>query len=31
MDKPDWNALLQEALSVPGTLSKAYSVFPQLN
>ena len=27
MDKPDWNALLQEALSVPGTLSKAYSVF----
>lgn len=27
MDKPDWNALLQQALSVPGTLSKAYSVF----
>jgi len=27
MDKPDWNVLLQQALSVPGTLSKAYSVF----
>jgi antirestriction protein ArdC len=27
MDKPDWNALLQKALSIPGTLSKAYSVF----
>ena len=27
MDKPDWNALLQQALSLPGTISKAYSVF----
>ena len=27
MEKPDWNALLQQALTLPGTLSKAYSVF----
>jgi hypothetical protein len=27
MEKPDWNSLLQQALTLPGTLSKAYSVF----
>jgi antirestriction protein ArdC len=27
MDKPDWQGLLKQALTVPGTLSKAYSVF----
>ena len=26
-DKPDWQSLLKQALTVPGTLSKAYSVF----
>ena len=29
MDKPNWNALMQQALNVPGTLSRAYSVFHQ--
>jgi antirestriction protein ArdC len=27
IDKPDWQSLLKQALTVPGTLSKAYSVF----
>jgi len=27
MGKPDWNTLFEQALSVPGTMSKAYSVF----
>ena len=27
MEKPDWNSLFQQALTQPGTISKAYSVF----